>query len=105
MEFQNKKFKNIIFRRSTVTILLGTNTLTTLTANSMIKIDVSPIYIFVNGELFKQKNTNNKDVLIFTYNSTTYDISRCFGLTVSDSKPLITIKITNLLIILNLFYK
>ena len=36
------------------------------------KIEISPISIMVNGELFQPKDAKGNDVMVFTYNGTTY---------------------------------
>lgn len=46
---------------------------TSFAAGSLINIAVDPsIKILVNGEEFKPKDVNGNDVMVFTYNGTTY---------------------------------
>ena len=45
---------------------------TTLAASGAIRIEVSPISILVDGEVFQPKDAKGNDVMVFTYNGTTY---------------------------------
>lgn len=53
-------------------LLAGSMTVTALAASGAIKIEVSPIHVLVNGEVFQPKDANGNDVMVFTYNGTTY---------------------------------
>ena len=55
-----------------VMLLLISLPVTALAANGTIKIEVSPIKVMVNGEVFQPKDVNGNDVMVFTYNGTTY---------------------------------
>ena len=66
--------KNILsfaFGAVTMLLLIGLS-VTALAANDTIKIEVSPIKVMVNGEIFKPKDADGNDVMVFTYNGTTY---------------------------------
>lgn len=43
-----------------------------LVASGTIKIEVRPISVLVDGEVFQPKDANGNDVMVFTYNGTTY---------------------------------
>lgn len=45
---------------------------TALAASGAIRIEVSPISVLVDGEVFRRKDANGNDVMVFTYNGTTY---------------------------------
>ena len=45
---------------------------TALAASGAIRIEVSPISVLVNGEVFQPKDANGNDVMVFTYSGTTY---------------------------------
>ena len=45
---------------------------TALAASGAIRIEVSPISVLVDGKVFQPKDTNGNDVMVFTYNGTTY---------------------------------
>ena len=45
---------------------------TALAASGAIRIEVSPISVLVNGEVFQPKGANGNDVMVFTYSGTTY---------------------------------
>jgi len=68
------KKKNILsFLSGTLTMLLLVSLpVTALAASGDIKIEVSPINVLVNGEVFQPKDTNGNDVMVFTCNGTTY---------------------------------
>ena len=54
------------------TLMLGSITVTALAADSGLTLTAYPIKVLVNGEVFKPKDVNGNDVLVFTYNGTTY---------------------------------
>ena len=66
--------KNIVsFASGAIAMLLLMGlSVTALAANGAIKIEVSPIKVMVNGEIFKPKDASGNDVMVFTYNGTTY---------------------------------
>lgn len=45
---------------------------TVLAASGAIRIEVSPISVLVDGEVFRPKDASGNDVIVFTYNGTTY---------------------------------
>ena len=45
---------------------------TALAASGAIRIEVSPISVLVDGEVFQPKDVKGNDVMVFTYNGTTY---------------------------------
>ena len=45
---------------------------TALAASGAIRIEVSPISVLVDGEVFQPKDAKDNDVMVFTYNGTTY---------------------------------
>lgn len=45
---------------------------TALAASGTIRIEISPISVLVDGEVFQPKDANGNDVMVFTYNGTTY---------------------------------
>lgn len=45
---------------------------TALAASGALKIEVSPIKVLVNGEVFQPKDAEGNDVMVFTCNGTTY---------------------------------
>ena len=54
-------------------LLAGALAVTSFAAGSLISINVDPsIKILVNGEEFRPKDVNGNDVMVFTYNGTTY---------------------------------
>lgn len=53
-------------------LLVCSMTVTALAASGAIKIEVSPINVLVNGKVFQPKDANGNDVMVFTYNGTTY---------------------------------
>ena len=54
------------------TLLLMGLPVTTLAVSGTITIEVSPISVLVDGEVFQPKDANGNDVMVFTYNGTTY---------------------------------
>ena len=55
-----------------VALLIGSTTITALAASGAITIEVSPISVLVDGEVFQPKDAKGNDVMVFTYNGTTY---------------------------------
>ena len=59
---------------------------TVLAASGTIRIEVSPISVLVDGEVFQPKDAKGNDVMVFTYNGTTYAplraLSEAYGLEV-----------------------
>lgn len=55
-----------------VTALAVTLPVSALAATGRLTIEVSPINIQVNGEMFRPKDAAGNDALVFTYNGTTY---------------------------------
>lgn len=53
-------------------LLISATTVTALAASGAIRIEVSPISVLVDGEVFQPKDAKGNDVMIFTYNGTTY---------------------------------
>lgn len=53
-------------------LLAGTSAVTALAASGAIQIEVNPISVLVDGEVFQPKDANGDDVMLFTYNGTTY---------------------------------
>ena len=53
-------------------LLLAGLPVTALAASGAIRIEVSPISVLVDGEVFRPKDANGNDVMVFTYNGTTY---------------------------------
>lgn len=53
-------------------LVIGAATVTALATGGAIKIEVSPIKVLVNDEVFQPKDANGNDVMVFTYNGTTY---------------------------------
>lgn len=54
------------------TLLLITLPVTALAASGAIKIEVYPISVLVDGEVFQPKDANGNDVMVFTYQGTSY---------------------------------
>ena len=55
----------------TVVLLMGL-TASALAADGSLSLSVNPIRVMVNGEVFQPKDAQGNDVLVFTYNGTTY---------------------------------
>lgn len=53
-------------------LLLVSLPMTALAASGAIRIEVSPISVLVDGEVFQPKDVKGNDVMVFTYNGTTY---------------------------------
>ena len=85
-----KKFMSFVTGALTM-LLISATTVTALAASGAIKIEVSPINVMVNGEVFQPKDATGNDVMVFTYNGTTYAplraLAEAYGLEVGyDSK-------------------
>ncbi len=66
--------KNIVlfaFGAITMLLMIGLS-VTAMAANGAIKIEVSPINVMVNGEVFQPKTANGNNLMVFEYNGTTY---------------------------------
>lgn len=67
------KKRLLFFAAGALTALLISSTaVTTLAASGAIRIEVSPISVLVDGEVFQPKDAKGNDVMVFTYNGTTY---------------------------------
>lgn len=53
-------------------VLLMTLTVSALATDGSLSLTVNPIRVLVNGEVFQPKDAQGNDVLVFTYNGTTY---------------------------------
>lgn len=53
-------------------LLIRSTAVTALAASGAIQIEVSPISVLVDGEVFQPKDAKGNDVMVFTYNGTTY---------------------------------
>lgn len=53
-------------------LLISATAVTALAASGAIRIEVSPISVLVDGEVFQPKDAKGNDVMVFTYNGTTY---------------------------------
>ena len=53
-------------------VLLMALTVSALAADGSLSLTVNPIRVLVNGEVFQPKDAQGNDVLVFTYNGTTY---------------------------------
>ena len=72
-------------------LLLFSLSVTALAASGTIKMEVSPVNVLVNGKVFQPKDANGNDVMVFTYNGTTYAplraLAEAYGLEVGyDAK-------------------
>lgn len=67
-------------------LLISSTAVTALAASGAIRIEVSPISVLVDGEVFQPKDAKGNDVMVFTYNGTTYAplraIAEAYGLEV-----------------------
>lgn len=54
------------------TLLISSTAVTALAASGAIRIEVNPISVLVDGEVFQPKDAQGNDVMVFTYNGTTY---------------------------------
>lgn len=67
------KKRFLSFAAGALTVLLISSTaVTALAASGAIRIEVSPISVLVDGEVFQPKDAKGNDVMVFTYNGTTY---------------------------------
>ncbi len=68
------------------TLLLVSLPVTALAASGAITIEVRPISVLVDGEVFQPKDAKGNDVMVFTYNGTTYAplraLAKAYGLEV-----------------------
>ena len=55
----------------TVVLLMGL-TVSAMAADGSLSLTVNPIRVLVNGEVFQPKDAQGNNVLVFTYNGTTY---------------------------------
>lgn len=55
-----------------VTLLLVGLPVTAMAASGALTIEVSPIKVMVNGEVFQPKDANGNDVMVFVHQGTTY---------------------------------
>ena len=53
-------------------LVVSSTAVTALASSGAIKIEVSPIQVLVDGEVFQPKDVNGNDVMVFTHNGTTY---------------------------------
>ena len=53
-------------------LLLMSLSVTALASSGAIQIEVSPVNVLVNGKVFQPKDVNGNDIMVFTYNGTTY---------------------------------
>ena len=53
-------------------LLISSTAVTALAASGAIRIEVSPISVLVDGEVFQPKDAKGNNVMVFTYNGTTY---------------------------------
>ena len=74
-----------------VTFLLVALPVTALAFSGVIKIEISPIQVLVDGEVFQPEDGNGNDVMVFTYNGTTYAplraLAEAYGLGVGTIPP------------------
>ena len=74
-----------------VTFLLVALPVTALAFSGAIKIEISPIQVLVDGEVFQPEDGNGNDVMVFTYNGTTYAplraLTEAYGLGVGTIPP------------------
>lgn len=71
-------------------LILSTCAVSALASSGIIQITASPISVMVNGQVFKPKDANGNDALVFNYNGTTYAplraLAESYGLTVGYDK-------------------
>lgn len=74
-----------------VTFLLVALPVTALAFSGAIKIEISPIQVLVDGEVFQPEDVNGNDVMVFSYNGTTYAplraLAEAYGLGVGTIPP------------------
>ncbi len=67
-------------------LILSSTTMTALAASGAVSIEISPIKVLVNGEVFQPKDVNGNDVRVFVSDGTTYAplraLADAYGLTV-----------------------
>lgn len=67
-------------------LLLVSLPVTALAVSGAIRIEVSPISVLVDGEVFQPKDAKGNNVMVFTYNGTTYTplraLAEAYGLEV-----------------------
>lgn len=84
---KNKTRLVSFFTGAVVALILCSLSLPALAASGAFTITGSPINVMVNGEVFKPKDVNGNDVLVFVYNGTTYAplraLAEAYGLEVS----------------------
>jgi hypothetical protein len=79
------------------TLLLIGLPVTALAASGTIKIEVNPVSVLVDGEVFQPTDVNGNSVMVFTYNGTTYAplraLAEAYGLEVGydSAKQLVTV--------------
>lgn len=75
-----------------MTVLVGTLSVSALAASGSLTLNVEPIKVFVNGEIFEPKDAKGNDALVFTYNGTTYAplraLAEAYGLEVNYDSAL-----------------
>ncbi len=81
------KSKIMTFAAGALTaLLLSSTTMTALAANGAISIEISPIKVLVNGEVFQPKDVDGNEVRVFVSDGTTYAplraLAEAYGLTV-----------------------
>lgn len=54
------------------TIVVFCGTITAFASSGALTISVNPINVLVNGKVFQPKDSQGNDVMVFTYNGTTY---------------------------------
>lgn len=78
-------------------ILIAGLSVSALAADGFLTLKVSPINVMVNGEIFQPKDAGGKNVMVFTYNGTTYApvraLAETYGLEVGydQSKNMATV--------------
>ena len=65
------KFLSFVAGALSVLVLM-TLSVSTLASDGSLFLKVFPIQILVNGQIFQPEDVNGQDVLVFTYNGTTY---------------------------------
>lgn len=67
------KSKFLSFLAGVLSVLVfATVSVTALASDGTFTLEVRPISVLVNGEVFQPKDTAGNDVMVFTYNGTTY---------------------------------
>ena len=65
------KFLSFVAGALTVLMLVALP-ISALASDGALSIKAYPINVLVNGQIFEPKDANGNDVLVFTYNGTTY---------------------------------